>query len=82
MPRSGRVPYGFYGVLWDGDVDRAPAEQQDAQWALMARSGVESVRTVFSWAAARPTPDGPRNFSGMDAKVELASRHGIALYPQ
>jgi hypothetical protein len=76
-----QVPHGFYGVLWDGEVDTATAEQQDAQWALMARSGVESVRTVFSWADAQPTPDGPRNFSDMDAKVELASRHGVALLP-
>jgi hypothetical protein len=76
-----RVPHGFYGVMWDGEVQRAPAEQRDAQWALMARSGVESVRTVFSWAAAQPTSDGPRNFSDMDDKVELASRHGVALLP-
>jgi hypothetical protein len=76
-----QVPFGFHGVMWDGDVDGAPADQKDAQWALMARSGVESVRTVFSWAAAQPTPDGPRDFSDMDEKVELASRHGIALLP-
>jgi hypothetical protein len=76
-----QVPHGFYGVLWDGEVANAQAEQQESQWALMAQSGVESVRTVFSWAAAQPTADGPLNFSDMDAKVELASRHGIALLP-
>jgi hypothetical protein len=75
------VPHGFYGVVWDGEVASARAEQQEAQWALMAQSGVESVRTVFSWAAAQPTLDGPMNFSEMDEKVELASRHGIALLP-
>ncbi len=57
-----RVPHGFYGVLWDGEVANAQAEQQESQWALMAQSGVESVRTVFSWAAAQPTADGPLNF--------------------
>jgi hypothetical protein len=76
-----RVPHGFYGVMWGGDVETAPVEQQESQWALMASSGVESVRVVFSWADAQPTPSGPMDFSDTDQKVELASRHGVALLP-
>jgi hypothetical protein len=76
-----QVPFGFYGVMWDGDIATAPAKQQDRQWALMARSGVESVRTVFSWALAQPTADGPLDFTDTDRKVAMASRHGVALLP-
>ena len=47
---------GFYAVMWDRDATKAPLAEQEAQWALMARSGVESVRTVFSWALAQPEP--------------------------
>ena len=49
-----RAPRGFYGVMWDGSIMRASQSVRDAQWNLMARSGVESVRTVFSWEAAQP----------------------------
>ena len=76
-----QVPFGFYGVMWDGDIATAPAKQQDRQWALMARSGVESVRTVFSWALAQPTADGPLDFTDTDRKVAMASRRGVALLP-
>ena len=76
-----QVPHGLDGVLWDGQATEAPEAEQESQWALMARSGVESVRTAISWAAAQPTPGGPLNFSDMDQKVELASKHGIALLP-
>ena len=51
-----KVPRGFYAVMWDRAATEAPDVEQDAQWALMASSGVESVRTVFSWAEAQPEP--------------------------
>ena len=72
-----QVPFGFYGVMWDGDIATAPAKQKDRQWALMARSGVESVRTVFSWALAQPTADGPRDFADTDQLVELATKQSV-----
>jgi hypothetical protein len=54
-----RAPQGFYGVTWDSAYNRRPQAEQDAQWDLMARSGVESVRAVFSWAVAQPGPERP-----------------------
>ena len=51
------VPQGFYGVVYDGAVTKASPIVQDAQFAKMARAGVESVRTVFSWAAAQRMMD-------------------------
>jgi hypothetical protein len=74
------VPRGFYAVMWDRDVTKAPGAEQDAQWALMARSGVESVRTVFSWAQAQPEPL-VTDFTYTDRVVGLAAAHNIDLLP-
>src|SRR5688572_12614307 len=49
-----RAPNWFFGMTWDGAATRTSAAVQDRQWSLMARSGVESVRTVFSWQRAQP----------------------------
>ena len=75
-----KVPRGFFGVMWDRAATEAPAAEQEAQWALMASSGVESVRTVFNWALAQPEP-GVTDFSYTDQVVGLAARHRIQLVP-
>jgi hypothetical protein len=74
------VPRGFYAVMWDRDATKAPLAEQEAQWALMARSGVESVRTVFSWALAQPEPL-VTNYTYTDRVVSLAAAHNIDLLP-
>jgi hypothetical protein len=66
--------------MWDRDATSAPDADQESQWALMARSGVESVRTVFHWATAQPEP-GVTDFSETDRVVGLAALHGIDLVP-
>lgn len=76
-----KVPRGFYGVMWDGSVVHAPDDVREAQWALMARNGVESVRAVFSWADAQPTKGSPPSFARTDSLVTLAGNHGIRLLP-
>ena len=75
-----KVPQGFYGVMWDRAATDAPAAEQEAQWALMASSGVESVRTVFNWALAQPEP-GVTDFAQTDRLVGLAASHNIQLVP-
>jgi hypothetical protein len=75
------VPGGFYGVMYDRAITGAPDATQDAQWALMARSGVESVRTVFSWASAQPDPGVAPSFARTDQIVWLAAQHRIRLLP-
>ncbi len=75
-----KVPRGFYAVMWDRAATLAPEVEQEAQWALMARSGVESVRTVFNWAQAQPQA-GVTDFSQTDRLVGLAARHNIQLLP-
>ncbi len=76
-----RVPQGFYGVMYDRGVALAPEGDQDAQNALMARSGVESIRTTFSWADAQPRPVEPPSFDSTDALVARATRRGLRVLP-
>ena len=73
------VPRGFYGAMWDGPGTASPAG--DAQWGAMAASGVESARTVFSWAAAQPERDGRTDFTATDRVVANAARARITLLP-
>lgn len=75
------VPRGFYGAVYDGAVTKASPAVQDAQFARMAKAGVESVRTVFSWADAQPVQGGATDFSATDEAVALAARHGMSLLP-
>ena len=75
-----KVPQGFYGVMWDRAATDAPDAEQEAQWSLMASSGVESVRTVFNWARAQPEP-GVTDYSYTDRVVGLAASHNIQLVP-
>jgi hypothetical protein len=79
--RVPRAPKLFHGVMWDRAATVAGPEETEDQWALMARSGVESVRTVFSWADTQPTAEGPLDFSAIDAYVGLATRNGVRLLP-
>ena len=76
-----RVPYGFYGAVWDRGVSAASPAVQDSQWGTMAASGVESVRVVFSWAAAQPEAGQPPSFAVTDPVVARAAARRIALLP-
>ena len=76
-----RVPQGFYGAMWDGHIEGAAPEVQEAEWDRMALSGVESVRTVFSWVRAQPDAGGPIDFAFTDRLMEWAAERNIALLP-
>jgi hypothetical protein len=76
-----RAPKDFYGVMWDRAAIEDEALGRDAQWAQMQRSGVQTVRLVFSWARAQPEAGMEPDFADIDRKVELASVHGIDLLP-
>jgi hypothetical protein len=71
----------FFGVVYDRDVDSAPAAVQDQQFDAMRKSGVRTVRRVFSWAAAQPDPAQPPNLSETDALVSRAARNDIEILP-
>ena len=56
-----KVPRGFFGTIFDGDVRSAAATLVDQEFGLMATSGVESVRTNFFWAEVQPARAPPRS---------------------
>jgi hypothetical protein len=76
-----RVPPGFFGVMWDKEIQDAPADLQAAEWQKMARSGVESARVIFSWNLAQERPEDKPNFVRADEMVRNAATHGIDLLP-
>src|SRR5258708_7672531 len=50
-----RVPFGFFGV--NGLVGGVSDATLESQTALMARSGVESVRLDLCWCTLNPRPN-------------------------
>ena len=75
-----RVPFGFFGTVVSPTMANAgvvPDAVLDQQMALMARSGVESVRIVFAWEELEPQP-GAYDFTAIDRLVATAARHGLA----
>jgi hypothetical protein len=76
-----RAPDGFFGAMWDREALRAPQAEQDAQWALMKQSGVETVRTVFWWSQAQFAAGQPIDFEETDLIVARAARYDLELLP-
>jgi hypothetical protein len=77
---TARVPSGFFGTTWDGPATRSSEAEQERQFGLMARSRVDTVRVVFSWADIEPAPL-DYDFRSPDRLVSLAARHGLRLLP-
>jgi polysaccharide biosynthesis protein PslG len=75
-----RAPFGLFGVVLDPALPLSAPGALDSQMALMAQSGVESVRTDFDWSATEPSP-GRYDWSTTDAIVREASMHGLQLLP-
>jgi hypothetical protein len=78
---AGAASTRFYGVVYDRDVTTASAQVQDQQFTLMRKSGVRTVRRVFSWAAAQPTEGQPPDLTDTDALVARAARNDIEILP-
>jgi polysaccharide biosynthesis protein PslG len=75
-----KAPSGFFGTTWDDLVASSSEAEQERQFALMARSGVDSVRVIFSWFRIQPTSL-TFDFERTDRLVSLAARHGLRLLP-
>ncbi len=74
------IPSGFVGMNLDGPllqagVNLAPVFDQ------MEVSGVQSVRTTFSWATAQPFAGGGFIFGQSDRIVALAAARGMTVLP-
>lgn len=73
------VPYGFVGMNMGRDEADEPAWSQP-ELALMARSGVESLRAAVYWSRLQPAP-GRLELGPLDALVVAAARNGITVLP-
>lgn len=76
-----RVPFGFFGTVLNPQYSSPGATSDgalDAQAALMARSGVESLRVTFSWAHIE-TAQGDYDWTTPDRLVRVSAHHGIPL---
>ena len=77
-----KVPYGFVGTTFDTDLMN-PRKVSDAtldqQAALMANSGVESLRLVIDWRSLEPAP-GVHTYDRLDRLVRLTAAHRLRLF--
>jgi hypothetical protein len=71
-----KVPFGFFGTVLATDQGLNSDAALDQQMALMARSGVESVRLPVPWVAVEPAR-GLYEFGSLDRLVAAAARHGL-----
>jgi hypothetical protein len=74
-----KVPFGFFGTVLNpelGDPQRVSDAALDQQMALMARSGVETVRMQFTWPGIERAP-GVYDWANSDRLVASAARHGL-----
>ncbi len=73
-----KVPFGFFGSVVPPEMFPLPESVLDRQFALMARSGVESVRLTFDWGSLEPTP-GSYALTEVDKLVRSASRSRLQI---
>jgi Beta-galactosidase len=76
---AAKVPPNFFGVMADGPLLYGGFDDQ-AEFDLMTRSGVHTVRMAMPWSAMEPSP-GQLDFSGSDLIVAQAATHGFTPLP-
>jgi hypothetical protein len=80
--KTTKVPYGFYGATLTTDLLSArlmPDAALDQQAALMANSGVESLRVVVDWLRVEPAK-GKYSFWQLDRLVRITANHHLPLF--
>ncbi len=70
------VPTGFFGVVVPPLMVGQPTAALNNEMALMASSGVETIRVGFSWSQLEPEP-GVYVFGALDQMVKAAVEHGL-----
>jgi Glycosyl hydrolase family 53 len=77
-----KVPKGFYGSVYGGNIEYAPATVQGQLWDGLAEAGVESTRVVFNWdLAQRAHVRGAIDWSHIDLLVGNAVIRGMSILP-
>jgi Beta-galactosidase len=76
-----KVPFGFFAAVVPPEMSTNTVQVSDAaleqQMALMARSGVESVRITYDWGKELERSPGAYSFAALDRTVAAAARHRI-----
>jgi Beta-galactosidase len=78
-----QVPFGFFGTTLATELTVSSVVGDAAleeQTALMATSGVESLRAVIAWGTVEPAR-GLYDFSTTDRLTAAAARHGLVFLP-
>jgi polysaccharide biosynthesis protein PslG len=76
-----KVPFGFFGTVVPPELTSPNAvsvQTLDDQFALMSRSGVESVRLTFAWEQLEPSK-GTFDFANFDKLIRAASSHHLRI---
>jgi hypothetical protein len=68
------VPKGFFGI-----VPQTPVGTEDLSY--MKAGGIESIRLTLPWAGVQPRRNGPYDWTGFDAALEMATRAGLRVLP-
>jgi hypothetical protein len=68
------LPRGFFGI-----VPQAAIGKRDT--ARMRSGGVDTIRTMVSWASVEATPTGGYDWSGLDQQVALAAEDRLEVLP-
>jgi hypothetical protein len=74
-----KAPPDFFGVMADGPLLYNGFDDQ-AEFDLMDRTGVQSIRMAMPWSAMEPQP-GQIDFSATDSVVAQAAAHGYTPLP-
>jgi hypothetical protein len=74
-----KVPRGFMGMVAGAEIAHHP-DRVPGQLASMARNGVRSVKTEFSWSRIEPE-EGGFDWSEPDAMVRAAAENRLPLMP-
>jgi hypothetical protein len=75
-----QVPQGWLGVVADGPMTSSN-DPRDAEWDMMAASGVESIRTAFYWPTAQPSESAPPDLAHWDSIVLAAAKRHLPVLP-
>jgi len=76
-----KVPFGFFGAVVPPELTSPNAvsvQTLDDQFALMSRSGVESVRLTFAWGQLEPSK-GTFDLANFDKLIRAASSHHLQI---
>jgi Beta-galactosidase/Glycosyl hydrolase catalytic core len=73
-----KVPYGTFGAIDFLPPNNLSQTTRDGMFALMARSGVESVRALFYWPSIEAN-QGRYNWTPFDREVGQAASHGLTV---